>query len=192
MDGRPAVAVRRCPLPIRRIERGAELIDIGAQLPDARQRCRPHRDRPPPCCWSAMTSTSCRRARAEMLLKSSRQSQYFETLLKSDNAAVREACLKLLLPGSQHRNPPHHLAHARQPDDDRPPAQERHGRAHQRRRLSAGESRQEHPAEHRQPSGMLDAYAWVRRVRDTEGASVFMAHDPDGFKAQKHSPDFYE
>ena len=42
------------------------------------------------------------------------------------------------------------------------------------------------------PPGMLDAYAWVRRVRDTEGASVFMAHDPDGFKAQKHSPEFYE
>jgi N-acyl homoserine lactone hydrolase len=39
---------------------------------------------------------------------------------------------------------------------------------------------------------MLDAYAWVRRVRDTEGASVFMAHDPDAFKAQKHSPEFYE
>ena len=42
------------------------------------------------------------------------------------------------------------------------------------------------------PPGMLDAYAWVRRVRDSEGASVFMAHDPDGFKAQKHSPEFYE
>ena len=42
------------------------------------------------------------------------------------------------------------------------------------------------------PPGMLDAYAWVRRVRDTEGANVFMAHDPDGFKAQKHSPEFYE
>ena len=42
------------------------------------------------------------------------------------------------------------------------------------------------------PSGMLDAYAWVRRVRDTEGANVFMAHDPDAFKTQKHSPEFYE
>ncbi len=42
------------------------------------------------------------------------------------------------------------------------------------------------------PPGMLDAYAWVRRVRDLEGASVFMAHDPDGFKAQKHSPEFYD
>jgi hypothetical protein len=30
-----------------------------------------------------------------------RQSQYFETLLKSDNAAVREACLKLLLPANE-------------------------------------------------------------------------------------------
>ena len=34
--------------------------------------------------------------------------------------------------------------------DGRPPAQDRHGGAHQRRRLSAGESRQEHPAEYRQ------------------------------------------
>ena len=42
------------------------------------------------------------------------------------------------------------------------------------------------------PPGMLDAYAWVRRVRDLEGASVFMAHDPDAFKTQKHSPEYYE
>jgi hypothetical protein len=35
---------------------------------------------------------------AEMLLTSLRQSQYFEALLKSDNAAVRDACLKLALP----------------------------------------------------------------------------------------------
>ena len=42
------------------------------------------------------------------------------------------------------------------------------------------------------PPGMLDAYAWVRRVRDSEGASVFMAHDPDAFKTQKHSPEYYE
>ena len=42
------------------------------------------------------------------------------------------------------------------------------------------------------PPGMLDAYAWVRRVRDVEGANIFMAHDPDGFKAKKHSPEFYE
>src|ERR1700752_3460582 len=42
------------------------------------------------------------------------------------------------------------------------------------------------------PVGMLDAYAWVRRVRDSEGASGFMAHDPDSFKAQKPSPEYYE
>ena len=58
-----------------------------------------------------------------------------------------------------------------------------------------GRSRQRHPAEHRQrlyPPGMLDAYAWVRRVRDTESADIIYAHDPDGFKAKKHSPEFYE
>jgi N-acyl homoserine lactone hydrolase len=42
------------------------------------------------------------------------------------------------------------------------------------------------------PPGMLDAYAWVRRVRDVEGADIMMAHDPDAFKAKKHSPEFYE
>ena len=42
------------------------------------------------------------------------------------------------------------------------------------------------------PVGMLDAYAWVRRVMDSEGADVIFAHDPDVFKAHKHSPEFYE
>jgi N-acyl homoserine lactone hydrolase len=42
------------------------------------------------------------------------------------------------------------------------------------------------------PVGMLDAYAWVRRVRDVEGADIIYAHDPDTFKAHKHSPEFYE
>lgn len=42
------------------------------------------------------------------------------------------------------------------------------------------------------PVGMLDAYAWVKRVRDTEGADIIYAHDPDTFKAHKHSPEFYE
>src|ERR1700722_17646815 len=37
MNGRPAVAARRCPLPICRIERGAQLVDIGTQLPDDRR-----------------------------------------------------------------------------------------------------------------------------------------------------------
>jgi N-acyl homoserine lactone hydrolase len=42
------------------------------------------------------------------------------------------------------------------------------------------------------PPGMLDAYAWVKRVRDLEGADIIYAHDPDVFKAHKHSPDYYE
>jgi len=42
------------------------------------------------------------------------------------------------------------------------------------------------------PVGMLDAYAWVRRAMDSEGADVIFAHDPDVFKAHKHSPEFYE
>ena len=42
------------------------------------------------------------------------------------------------------------------------------------------------------PSGMLDAYAWVRRMQDLEGADVIFAHDPDIFKAHKQAPDSYE
>ena len=42
------------------------------------------------------------------------------------------------------------------------------------------------------PAGMYDAYAWVRRMQDTEGADVIYAHDPDTFKAHKHAPEFYE
>jgi glyoxylase-like metal-dependent hydrolase (beta-lactamase superfamily II) len=42
------------------------------------------------------------------------------------------------------------------------------------------------------PAGMLDAYAWVRRIRDMEGADVIYAHDPDAFKARKHAPEYYE
>ena len=29
-------------------------------------------------------------------------------------------------------------------------------------------------------------------VRDVEGADIIYAHDPDTFKAHKHSPEFYE
>jgi N-acyl homoserine lactone hydrolase len=43
-----------------------------------------------------------------------------------------------------------------------------------------------------EPTGMLDAYAWVKRMQDSEGADVIFAHDPDTFKAHKHSPEFYE
>jgi glyoxylase-like metal-dependent hydrolase (beta-lactamase superfamily II) len=42
------------------------------------------------------------------------------------------------------------------------------------------------------PVGMLDAYAWVKRLQDSEGADVIFAHDPDVFKAHKHSPEYYE
>jgi N-acyl homoserine lactone hydrolase len=43
-----------------------------------------------------------------------------------------------------------------------------------------------------EPTGMLDAYAWVRRLQDAEGADVIYAHDPEVFKAHKHAPEFYE
>jgi len=42
------------------------------------------------------------------------------------------------------------------------------------------------------PTGMLDAYAWAKRLRDLENADILMAHDPDNFKAHSHSPEFYE
>jgi hypothetical protein len=32
----------------------------------------------------------------------------------------------------------------------------------------------------------------VKRLQDSEGADVIFAHDPDVFKAHKHSPEFYE
>ena len=41
-------------------------------------------------------------------------------------------------------------------------------------------------------STLIPQAEFTRRVRDTEGANIFMAHDPDAFKAQKHSPEFYE
>jgi glyoxylase-like metal-dependent hydrolase (beta-lactamase superfamily II) len=42
------------------------------------------------------------------------------------------------------------------------------------------------------PSGMLDAYAWTKRIRDLEGADIMFAHDPDAFKAHKQAPEFYD
>ena len=42
------------------------------------------------------------------------------------------------------------------------------------------------------PSEMLNGYAYIKRVRDMEKGDVLMAHDADGFKAHKHSPEFYE
>ena len=42
------------------------------------------------------------------------------------------------------------------------------------------------------PKGMYEAYQRIRLIRDTEGAQLFMAHDPELFKAAKHAPDFYD
>jgi N-acyl homoserine lactone hydrolase len=42
------------------------------------------------------------------------------------------------------------------------------------------------------PAGMLDAYAFMKFLRDNEGADIIYAHDPDVFKAHKHAPEFYE
>lgn len=42
------------------------------------------------------------------------------------------------------------------------------------------------------PTGMLDAYAYIKRARDNEKGDVIFAHDPDTFKAHKHAPDSYE
>ena len=42
------------------------------------------------------------------------------------------------------------------------------------------------------PAGILRGYQWIKHLRDSEGAQVFMAHDAEGYKQHKHSPDFYE
>jgi N-acyl homoserine lactone hydrolase len=42
------------------------------------------------------------------------------------------------------------------------------------------------------PAGMVAGYQWLKRMRDVEGAQIFTAHDPDGYKARKHSPEYYE
>lgn len=42
------------------------------------------------------------------------------------------------------------------------------------------------------PSGMLEAYDWVREVRDREKGAVIFSHDPDVFRASKQAPDYYE
>jgi N-acyl homoserine lactone hydrolase len=39
---------------------------------------------------------------------------------------------------------------------------------------------------------MLDGYAYIKRIRDTEKGQVFMAHDTEGFKEHKKSPEYYE
>jgi glyoxylase-like metal-dependent hydrolase (beta-lactamase superfamily II) len=42
------------------------------------------------------------------------------------------------------------------------------------------------------PAGILRGYAWIKHLRDLEGAQVFMAHDAEGYKQRKHSPEYYE
>ena len=42
------------------------------------------------------------------------------------------------------------------------------------------------------PTEMLNGYAYIKRIRDVEKGDVLMAHDAEGFKAHKHSPEFYE
>jgi N-acyl homoserine lactone hydrolase len=42
------------------------------------------------------------------------------------------------------------------------------------------------------PTGMLDAYHYIKQALDREKGDVIFAHDPDTFKAHKHSPEFYE
>jgi glyoxylase-like metal-dependent hydrolase (beta-lactamase superfamily II) len=42
------------------------------------------------------------------------------------------------------------------------------------------------------PAGIIDGYAWIKRLMGTENADVIFAHDPDTFNKHKHSPEFYE
>jgi len=42
------------------------------------------------------------------------------------------------------------------------------------------------------PAGIVAGYQWLKHLRDVEGAQIFTAHDPDGYKTRKHSPEYYE
>ena len=42
------------------------------------------------------------------------------------------------------------------------------------------------------PTGILNAYQWIREMQAREKADFFTAHDPDAYKAMKKAPDFYE
>ncbi len=42
------------------------------------------------------------------------------------------------------------------------------------------------------PAGMINVYAYIKRLMATEGADVIFAHDPDVFNKHKHAPEFYE
>jgi hypothetical protein len=85
--------------------------------------------------------------------------------------------------------------HARQPVRGGAAEEHRSGDPDQRRRLFEGKPRQEpDPADprHLEPQGMYEGYQKIRLIRDTEGAQIFMAHDPEAFKATKHAPEFYD
>ena len=42
------------------------------------------------------------------------------------------------------------------------------------------------------PVGIIKGYDWIRHLMATENANFFTSHDPDGFKAMKKAPEFYE
>jgi len=42
------------------------------------------------------------------------------------------------------------------------------------------------------PAGIINGYTWIKHLMTTEGADVIMAHDAEGFKTRKHSPEYYE
>ncbi|HJS84561.1 MAG TPA: hypothetical protein VJ779_03805, partial [Acetobacteraceae bacterium] len=42
------------------------------------------------------------------------------------------------------------------------------------------------------PSGVLQAYSWIKHKMDAEGADVIFAHDAETFKAHKHAPEYYD
>jgi N-acyl homoserine lactone hydrolase len=42
------------------------------------------------------------------------------------------------------------------------------------------------------PSGMLDAYSWIKHLMSAEGADVIFAHDAETFKKHKQPPEYYE
>jgi glyoxylase-like metal-dependent hydrolase (beta-lactamase superfamily II) len=42
------------------------------------------------------------------------------------------------------------------------------------------------------PSGIMNAYEWIRYQVATEKADFFTAHDPDAYKAMKKAPEFYD
>lgn len=42
------------------------------------------------------------------------------------------------------------------------------------------------------PSGMLDAYSYIKHLMSAEGADVIFAHDAETFKKHKQPPEYYE